>query len=372
MVIELWRGLSGLMKILKKFQNSEVIIPRYYLALFLVLIVSTQGVSPEGSADTLIRSLSEAQSLSLRSLHQGILRNLIQTNLARYCTHRTLSNYLAGKALGVKTVLHPGTVDEEGLELSLILLPSKNLSIEENTVFEILDGVLTELQNTLGYFGLRFDQAALRGRLLVQGEQRPKPEIFSLPDWISRLNAKKQTIAIAAELVRIAAIESEIKQGKRSPDPEQSKAHLGTLKRVINAIGWPSASKVGARASHASWLLALQADFDREFQIKALELLQSDKDTEPSEIAYLVDRIRVLEGERQLYGTQYQVDPKGNIVPLPIEKFEEVDERRKEAGLGPFEEYLEVLYEAQGKKGLSSGTTARETGEANIKVEPGK
>jgi len=296
----------------------------------------------------MIQSLSETNTLPLIDFHQGIIRNLIQTNLARFSTHQTFSNYLTGNPLAVKTILHPAAASNQGLEISLVLLPAEKAVIQEAQVLEILDGVLGQVQNTLGYFGLRFDQGLIGGRLLVQKATVQESQVEDLGEWIKRLNHRKSLIAIANELVRMARVETEMKQGKSPTDIELSKSHIKTLKDVIKMIGWPTRAKVGNQASHSSWLLALQADFDREFQKEALQLISQDQEAEKSEIAYLTDRIRVLEGEKQLYGTQYQVDKDGNIAPLPIHKFEKVNERRKEMGLESFEKYLEVLKESLG------------------------
>ena len=55
-------------------------------------------------------------------------------------------------------------------------------------------------------------------------------------------------------------------------------------------------------------------------------------------LAYLEDRVRVNAGQPQLYGTQFTVTD-GEIGPSPIEDRQRLDERRAEAGLGPFADY---------------------------------
>jgi len=47
----------------------------------------------------------------------------------------------------------------------------------------------------------------------------------------------------------------------------------------------------------------------------------------------LTDRIRVLEGRPQVYGTQFDWDENGEISPLPIEDAARVDQRRGQVGL---------------------------------------
>ncbi|MDP4507515.1 hypothetical protein Q9G87_36470 [Nonomuraea sp. G32] len=67
-------------------------------------------------------------------------------------------------------------------------------------------------------------------------------------------------------------------------------------------------------------------------------------EADPSDLAYLVDRVRVAEKKPQVYGTQWETDPQGNWRPrTPIENEAEVDERRADVGLKPIKEYVEEL-----------------------------
>jgi hypothetical protein len=52
----------------------------------------------------------------------------------------------------------------------------------------------------------------------------------------------------------------------------------------------------------------------------------------------LLDRIRVLEGKAEIYGTQFDWDAEGNMVPFPIEDLGRVEERRAAVGLPSLEE----------------------------------
>ncbi len=60
-----------------------------------------------------------------------------------------------------------------------------------------------------------------------------------------------------------------------------------------------------------------------------------------SNLALTVDRIRVRKEEPQLYGSHTRRNPETmEWEVLPIEDEVNVNERRKEVGLGPLEEYL--------------------------------
>ncbi len=59
-------------------------------------------------------------------------------------------------------------------------------------------------------------------------------------------------------------------------------------------------------------------------------------------LAMTIDRIRLGEGNKQLYGTQYREDPEtGRFVFSPLEDPEHVNERRASMGMRPIQEYAE-------------------------------
>ena len=114
------------------------------------------------------------------------------------------------------------------------------------------------------------------------------------------------------------------------------------MKRIVDRYGWPGKSLVGADGAHAAWILVQHADHDRPFQRRCLNLLtEAVKKGEASgeDLAYLTDRVRVGDDEKQVYGTQLrEVD--GQYEPFPIEDELNVDARRKSVGLPPLADYL--------------------------------
>jgi hypothetical protein len=120
------------------------------------------------------------------------------------------------------------------------------------------------------------------------------------------------------------------------------------LTQLIDRHGWPRRSDVGKDGATAAWLLAQHADHDPDFQRHCLRLLEqavADGEAEPSHLAYLTDRVRRAEGRPQVYGTQfwYGPDGTGQIQPQPIEDPHHLDERRRSAGLGSFDDYADEL-----------------------------
>jgi hypothetical protein len=115
-------------------------------------------------------------------------------------------------------------------------------------------------------------------------------------------------------------------------------SNAGRLAVILGSHGWPGEHRVGREAAKAAWLVVQHAIAQPLLQRRALELLQEAvrQGSAPAlHAAMLEDRIRCLEGRPQLYGTQFDWDPEGNMSPLPIESADQVDARRQAVGLGP-------------------------------------
>jgi len=171
----------------------------------------------------------------------------------------------------------------------------------------------------------------LRAELLDRAEQDQKVrrqllDLLSLKD----ADAIKQEIEIATKKVR--AIDAR---------------NTARLKEVVDKHGWPGKSLVGTDGSQRAWLMVQHADHDLAFQKRCLPLLsQAVKkgETSPEQLAYLTDRVRVADKEKQVYGTQFH-EADGKMEPYPIEDEANVDNRRKELGLPPMAEYRKTLDE---------------------------
>jgi len=61
--------------------------------------------------------------------------------------------------------------------------------------------------------------------------------------------------------------------------------------------------------------------------------------TDPKDLAFMIDKIRVNKKQPQIYGTQFKKKDNGIIEFLPIEGDGNVDNRRAQVGLGSLEAY---------------------------------
>jgi hypothetical protein len=80
------------------------------------------------------------------------------------------------------------------------------------------------------------------------------------------------------------------------------------LRGVLDRVGWPGNSLVSEQGALAAWLLAQHADGDLGFQRECLArpaAAVEAGEAEPSHLAYLTDRVRLAQGQPQVYGTQF-------------------------------------------------------------------
>jgi hypothetical protein len=150
---------------------------------------------------------------------------------------------------------------------------------------------------------------------------------------------------LRAELVEMQAADQAERTGQVAENDDGQRTNR--LAEILSEFGWPTRSLVGTDGATAAWVIAQHSDQDVEFQERALELMREaveDEEADPTELAYLEDRVATNRGEPQIYGTQIGcID--GEAVPGPIADEDSVDERRAEAGLQPLAEYLAELTE---------------------------
>lgn len=125
--------------------------------------------------------------------------------------------------------------------------------------------------------------------------------------------------------------------------PEMEVVHRDNaawLAEVVARRGWPGRAVVGSDGASAAWRI-LQHAIGEPALMRGLFPQVRDAvargEAEAAELAMLDDRIRVLEGRPQRYGTQYDWNDDGTaMVPIVgVEDPELVEARRREVGLPP-------------------------------------
>jgi hypothetical protein len=98
---------------------------------------------------------------------------------------------------------------------------------------------------------------------------------------------------------------------------------------------WPTKSVAGAKGTRAVWLLAHR---DTALARAALKRMMEagPEESNAADVATLEDRLRLISGRKQLYGTQFRIDADGKVTLAPMEDSAHADLRREGAGLPPF------------------------------------
>ncbi len=139
------------------------------------------------------------------------------------------------------------------------------------------------------------------------------------------------------------ALSGELLEGYHPDMRVVHEANARELELAIDDEGWPSAEEIGDDALEAAFRIAFHAISRPAFQRRCLTQMKAaaNRGEIPARHpAMLEDRIRVLEGRQQIYGTQLDWDDEGQLAPLPIADEDGLDARRAKAGLPPLAQSL--------------------------------
>lgn len=116
--------------------------------------------------------------------------------------------------------------------------------------------------------------------------------------------------------------------------------HTDFLKNLLQNNSFPLIPECDIETFEAVFAM-VQHSPSTEFQKVILDFWQKfpAENVPKKYVAYLIDRVRVREKHKQLYGTQV-VRNNGMPALAPVEDPEGLEERRKEMGLESSEEYL--------------------------------
>jgi len=120
------------------------------------------------------------------------------------------------------------------------------------------------------------------------------------------------------------------------------------LKNIFANYGFPNKKMVGADAMEGIFWIIQHSDLDKEWQKSQLQNVEQavkQGDMDAQGYAYLYDRIKINDGEKQRYGTQFaMVDPKNGLAELAeTEDVQNLDKRRMEIGMMPSDIYKKVM-----------------------------
>ena len=125
---------------------------------------------------------------------------------------------------------------------------------------------------------------------------------------------------------------------------EINRKNVTVVKNIITEIGFPTINLTSQKAYKAAILVVLHSG-DIDFLNESIKNLH---DADPisiqkRDIAYMIDKSKVIQKLPQLYGTQYNIDKDGVLKYIDIEKPEDLEKRRAEYGMESFEGYKKVV-----------------------------
>jgi hypothetical protein len=106
------------------------------------------------------------------------------------------------------------------------------------------------------------------------------------------------------------------------------------LDAVVDRFGWPGWAAVGTDGARAAWAIAQHGP--AAIRLRALPLLAAaviTDDADPVCLAYLVDRILVVDGRAQLFGTQYDHHGPGGLERCRVDQPDRVADRVRRLGI---------------------------------------
>ena len=127
--------------------------------------------------------------------------------------------------------------------------------------------------------------------------------------------------------------------------PQMEAVHLEnakSLRSIVQEHGWPCTELVGEDGAEAAWLVLQHCIGSPTLMRDCRALIEAECESRRApwwQFAYLDDRIRVFEQKPQRYGTQFELKPQGAEIN-ELEDSSQVDQWRKEVGLGPLSEVL--------------------------------
>ncbi|MFH1023166.1 MAG: DUF6624 domain-containing protein [Planctomycetota bacterium] len=175
------------------------------------------------------------------------------------------------------------------------------------------------------------------------------PELALAPAPIAR--ARTIPPARKAALQReLARRESEDRAahapGARPEDTPRVVADNGDwLRKTVAEIGWIDAARFDLNASFSAALIAEHTS-DLPLMLAILPEIEMDMkmgSKVATPYASLYDRIRLMRGDQQKYGSQILRNSAGEMLILPLENRATADDDRKAIGLPPFAKHLEAL-----------------------------
>lgn len=143
-------------------------------------------------------------------------------------------------------------------------------------------------------------------------------------------------------LTEVHSLDQDMRQNGSAGNPNIDRENLVRVVSLIEKCGMPTLNEVDQQQMSAIWLVFQHADnYHRKKYLPQLKKSAQNGDLRKSQIALMEDRILMMDGKPQIYGSQISQDRKnGGWKIYDLQNPETVDKRRAEIGMQPLSEYV--------------------------------
>jgi len=179
------------------------------------------------------------------------------------------------------------------------------------------------------------------------GNDRTTTETSGNPTTQALLDMRQREQALQAKIDE-ASDQFGDEQALFELDEQQQKMHvehMTKLEEVMSSAGWISSKKYGKTACEQALAIMKNAPGERlEQHLDTVLKAAENGEANPSDAAYIHDKVLMYQGKKQLYGTQIAFNEKKGINDVyPIQDEANVDTRRAKVGLGPLADALKKM-----------------------------
>lgn len=218
-------------------------------------------------------------------------------------------------------------------------MPTKTVAQETDSIVNICYKAL-ECEDTT-----TFNQAYL---LLYDAYARDNDMMFPVIQTLQKVHNSDQSIRILLNDI----YQNMDDKGKYLPKVRQimksiDQENVKIVMEIIDKYGWLGKDDIGEDANETLFL-CIQHCQDSLIQHKYLPIIKdavSKGKAEAWHFAFLTDRVRMNEGQPQIYGTQ-TIKANGKTYPVPLQDPNNVDSLRREIGLEPLNDYMQSFGES--------------------------
>jgi hypothetical protein len=122
--------------------------------------------------------------------------------------------------------------------------------------------------------------------------------------------------------------------------------HTKRLEEIFDQIGFPNSAKVGREGMRAFMIVLQHAPTDalRVKSVKPITAAFKNRELSPIDYANFIDRLRLHQGKKQLYGSGFEFK-EGKMIMSPTEDMKNLEKRRARIGLPSLAEHVKMMKE---------------------------